>query len=304
MNHEILHIDPSKTPNVLFLGNGLLRLNNGKNWGELLNSISKRDIPNQVLDLVPTAMQPEVLCGTEVEEVQRQIAEVIESVSPHQIIKDLVSLPFDAILTTNYTYEIEQALTNGKWSEYRRRKAFTILDGSSHVRHNTFICNMVVTADGRVVPVFHIHGEKARKGSLVLSYYSYAASVSRLFEYNKRRGNIYQEKQDSSEELICHSWLDYYLLGNVYAVGFGFDTSEFDIWWATERKAREKAKHGPLIIFLTENTDKLTSQKVLYEAMAVKWESYRTDPDYASGYRKIYERISTILNNCDKGVLS
>ena len=39
-------------------------------------------------------------------------------------------------------------------------------------------------------------------------------------------------------------------MGNVWSVGFGFDFSEFDIWWATERKAREKADHGKLKVYM------------------------------------------------------
>ena len=49
----------------------------------------------------------------------------------------MLSLPFDAILTTNYTYEIENALTGEEWTERARRKAFAALDGNSRVRHNT-----------------------------------------------------------------------------------------------------------------------------------------------------------------------
>ena len=40
-------------------------------------------------------------------------------------------------------------------------------------------------------------------------------------------------------EMECQGWLDYFLMGDVHAVGFGFDLSEFDIWWAIERKSRE-----------------------------------------------------------------
>ena len=57
-------------------------------------------------------MQPEVLCGVDVEEVQRKTAEYIQDAAQEssEVLNQLVSLPFDAILKTNYTYEIESAM--------------------------------------------------------------------------------------------------------------------------------------------------------------------------------------------------
>ena len=40
------------------------------------------------------------------------------------------------------------------------------------------------------------------------------------------------------EELEALSWLDYFILGDVYSLGFGFDTSEMDLWWLLCRKKR------------------------------------------------------------------
>lgn len=56
-------------------------------------------------------------------------------------------VPFDAVLTTNYTYEAEQILSGGRWSESARNKAFTALDGNAKVGHNSFICNAVKTLE-------------------------------------------------------------------------------------------------------------------------------------------------------------
>ena len=86
------------------------------------------------LEKVPYAMQPECLCGVDVVEVQRRTAEALADGQPdgQGMLQRLLSLPFDAILTTNYTYEIERTLTGRPWTEAARRKAFTVLDGSTH----------------------------------------------------------------------------------------------------------------------------------------------------------------------------
>ena len=289
----MLKLNTSSIPLVLLLGNGVLRLAGGGNWDGLLHAIETPPPKKRDLSHVPFAMQPEAICGVNVEEVQRKTALAIKDNEndPQNILWRLLHLPFDAILTTNYTYEIESILSGGEWTEKKRRDAFIALDGNSRVRHNTYICSKVLTCDGRVIPVFHIHGERMRKHSLVLSYYSYANAVSRLITLNKKRGNEYQEKQESGEKINVLSWLDYFLLGEVYAVGFGFDTSEFDIWWAVERKAREKARHGRLHAIMTENDIKTKPQSILFEAMDVDLQEFKPGNDYL----KTYERILMYL---------
>ena len=293
MKHA-LEIDLSVSPDILLIGNGVLRLGESMSWDELLQKIVTQPEREYNLDNVPLAMKPECVCGVDVDEVQRRTAEAIRESNrdASHYLERLVALPFDAIMTTNYTYEIEQALTGNKWTEQVRRKAFTALDGNNHVRNNTCVCNMVKTEDGRTVPVFHIHGEKQRKHSLILSYYSYANAVSRLITLNKQRGNSYLEKQTAGEKMPCISWLDYFLMGNVYSVGFGFDTSEFDIWWAVERKAREKAKHGELHAYMVETEDRLTPQKALFEAMKVHLHQYVVScGQYLEGYERALKDI-------------
>lgn len=267
MNTQLL-IDMRKTPKVLFLGNGVLLLNNGMGWSELLRTLSPlgKDVPD--VTGIPYAMQPEAIRGTDVEEVQRLISSNIRSQSPHEILRQLVFMDFDAIITTNYTYEIEDALLGGKWNENRRKKCHRTLHGSAHVRYNTYKCNLVKDINGREIPVFHIHGEKARKHSMVLSYYSYADAVYHLIEMNKSRKNEYEEHQESGVPLLCKGWLDYFLLGDVYAIGFGFDLSEFDVWWAIERKSREHAENGKVQAYMIAEEQDLAKSK-MFQAMDV-----------------------------------
>ena len=99
-----LKLPMDRVPRVLLLGNGVLRLGGGGDWKALLKQISLRDeLPD--LDNVPYAMQPECLCGVDVNEVQRRTAAAIADgeVNGQHVLNRLLSLPFDAILTTNYT---------------------------------------------------------------------------------------------------------------------------------------------------------------------------------------------------------
>ena len=282
-------VDTIKRPNVLLLGNGMLKLGTGaQSWEKLLKSIKMRKGDFNV-NGIPMVMQPEVFCGVQVEDIQRRVAETIKTAdSTHPLLQELLMLPFDAFLTTNYTYEIEEILTGKPFTSYDRKKAFTALDGNSAANHNTFICNSIRTTDGRQIPVFHIHGEKERKKSLVLSYYSYAKSTSLLTKYNRDLKNNLYECQQEEKAYKCKSWLDYFLIGNVWSVGFGLDVSEFDLWWAIERKARENAQHGYFKAFITEPKEKANAQKELLEAMDCKYVFY---PPKNSGYEGSYRQI-------------
>ena len=131
---------------------------------------------------------------------------------------------------------------------------------------------------------------------MILSYYSYANAVSRLITLNRQRGNVYQEKQDNKEKVPCLSWLDYFLIGEVFSVGFGYDLSEFDIWWAIERKAREKANHGILHAFMIDEKDDNTPQKALFDAMDVHLHQHiAANKDYLAAYEKVLEEIHNYL---------
>lgn len=283
-----LLIDCNKVPNVLLFGNGMLKLgNSGTSWDELISKIRNR-VTSDNYKCLPYAMQPEAVCGVDAEEIQRKVANEIESIDQvHPLVEKLLSIPFDAIITTNYTYEIEMVLSGGKWSSYQRKKAFTALDGNTKPNHNTYICNMVITPNGRNIPVFHIHGEYERKHSMVLSYYSYAKILSKLIDYNQKLGNSLEEHQEEKTMKECRCWLDYFLLGNIYSVGFGLDVSEFDVWWAIERKAREKAKHGVFKAYLQEEKGE-TKQSILLDAMKAE---YRFIPVYGGDYEEMYRRI-------------
>ena len=51
------------------------------------------------------------------------------------------------------------------------------------------------------------------------------------------------------------SWIDYFILGDLYILGFGFDFAEFDLWWLVNRKLREKADCGEIYFYEPETKD-------------------------------------------------
>ena len=89
----------------------------------------------------------------------------------------------------------------------------------------------------------------------------------------------------------CHGWLDYFLLGDVFAVGFGFDFSEFDIWWAMERKSREHASHGQLHAYMIgDQPDQAKS--AMFKTMDAEERFVKLqNGDYLTAYKKILAEL-------------
>ena len=156
---------------------------------------------------------------------------------------------------------------------------------------------LIKDRNGREIPVFHIHGEQARKHSMVLSYYSYADAVYHLIEMNKRRKNEYEEHQESGSPIVCESWLDYFLMGEVYALGFGFDLSEFDIWWAIERKSREHAANGKIHAYMISQK-KEPDKSTMFLAMGVdERHVVVVNKRYEEAYRTIIDELKEEMGN-------
>lgn len=287
----------ARPPRVLLLGNGILRLANGMSWYALLKGIDKAEKPVSDCVLkneIPSSMWIEALYGCDAEVNRRLAASVIEQqkLCITDTFRELISLPWDCILTTNYSYETEEVLTDGRWSTVRslRSRSCRCLDGQPRKHDNLCICYEIKTEQGKTIPVWHIHGDYLRHSSMILTYYSYANQINRLITYNKSRGNAFEEAIRDNKPVKMQSWLDWYVLGDVYSVGFGFDTSEFDLWWATERKVREHAPHGTLHFYMEEQLLRGRTA-IMLDSIIAKPIGLPTDKGYTGYYQDIINDI-------------
>lgn len=284
-------------PKVLLFGNGLLRLADGISWEALLNDMKNRDVSKAEIEAVPYCMRPELLCDMSAEDVRRQVGQRLVDAPlccSHQL-ERLLALDFDCILTTNYTYEIEHILTGGKWNSRMRRKCVRVLDGSSHVRHNLSICYEIPRVGKKPVQVWHIHGDAERHASMILSYYSYANAIHKLQEYNKRLGDAVYEHQKAGKDFLVRSWLDWFLVGDVYTVGYSFGFAEIDLWWAMERKKREHAQVGKLH-YLNINKEGSAECEPLLKALGAECRNiYLNDRPWPESYDEVIDYIADDL---------
>ena len=173
---ELNKID--RTPKVLLLGNGLNRSFGSESWGDLLSEISSPSFEEDekiIIDNLTFPLQAIIYTNDNVDKGINALAskmtnmDVCEEYS--RIVKDYVNLQFDAILTTNYTYDIEKGISNsfsckpGSASKYRKKS----FQGNSIEEQFGLFRYMQVENNN----IWHIHGEAAREDSMVLGHYFY-----------------------------------------------------------------------------------------------------------------------------------
>ena len=230
-------------PQILLLGNGIVRVQDGKSWCDLLDSFSERPGEKAEDLLLPMPLRAIYLTNDSIKmKLCGKKEEFLGELHDPEIrgrLNKLLGLGFDDILTTNYSYELEMAVKGmGKMSE-NIIKSFSknIIPGKrAETKYLLSTCNVVSNADARY-RIWHIHGEARKPDSMILGHYYYAFLLKRIMEYLDMRANDYRAL-NKGDEFEVKSWLDSFILGDVHILGFGMDFSEFDLWWLLNRKKR------------------------------------------------------------------
>ena len=299
-------------PNVLLLGNGMItscaKLNGIKNhsWNKYIEKLSNensKDKPIINSKNIPYSLKATLIADKDDAKRQKQYANVFKTLSfdNNTLIKELVQLEFQAILTTNYTYEIEDCFLEGYSalkSQSKLRYAKSVKRGYLGNKPDTKYLLHTYNKFKTGPQIWHIHGEERRPSSIILTHDEYSRLINRLITENKYNENKYIEY---ANDLHYKSWLDYILMGNLYIVGLGMDFSEFDLWWVLNRRIREKAKTGKIYFFDIGDTNK--DILAALKRMGVKIErppefkskNNFSDEDYINFYKNVTETIKQNL---------
>ena len=250
----------ARLPRVLLLGNGLNQAFGADSWANFLNRIDRRSetdkwaMPADKLDC-PAPLKAVLITGDRVDLAMKQHKNYffgkVTDERHRKMLTDLLSCGFDCILTTNYSYELEIAALNTETiSEYAVKK---LAAHTSEVKSCEAQCMLHTfnRADygGVNNRVYHIHGEARKPNSMVLGHYYYGNLLYRIKDIIKKRQNSYAYWHDSETGIPQKSWVDAFVTGYVYVLGFGYDQSEMDLWWLLNRKYREKTLHGKVYFY-------------------------------------------------------
>ena len=291
---ENLIIRPDRRPRVLLLGNGLNRVYGGASWAGLLARINRTDYSPEQVKGIPMPMQAVLLSEDHVDVSLKDLRRELTRYEGHPWLEErlraLMAMPFDCVLTPNFTYEIECALVPDFLDSPHRHRRFQRHTPAVDRAERQFMLHTyyeLPTPTGPT-PVFHIHGEARKPDTVILGHYYYGNLLFRYDDYLTRRapGGLYRM---GKEGMTALSWLDYFILGDVYCLGFGFDTAEMDLWWLLCRKKRERAAHGALYFIEPDRKSAETKHALLraYDAQCVTMGMADLDND---GYKRFYEK--------------
>lgn len=297
-------------PQVLFLGNGfLISYSQSKNArNDLMKKITTNKNISDKTNGMPFPL--EIILRTEnrvYEKIKENKNDFYGELKKSGINKfqELLKLNFDDIITTNYSYELEEAALNlEKIKDNQLNKICTHTSKISRVEPKYLIRTYnEVTYKNHKNRIWHIHGEAKKPNSIIFDHYSYGNLLFKYKSFFEIRRNKYEYSQNDEYKVISDSWLDSFILGDIYVMGFSFDFSEVDMWWLLERKKRERAKIGT-IYFYEPKSEETYYKKELLKVFGVEIIDFNysiKDNDYREFYNMV---IKDIEQKISKNVIS
>lgn len=303
-----------KFPQVLLLGNGLNRAYNGDGWSDLLERIKsnqKVDLNGNAFKSLPYPLQAVLVTEDKMDTAIKGNHDLFLGAETMDQLKapihSLLDIDFDYILTTNYSYEIERAASDKVQRDGKYCKRLMKNIGPNGPRaESKYLLHTYneVPYNGKVHKIWHIHGEARKPQSIILGHYYYGNLLGKCQEDLRNRHNQQYERQRDGKPPILESWMDVFIMGDVYVLGFGFDFSEMDMWWMLNRKKRERAAHGSLF-FYEPTAEKSKIKQMLLESYGahIKNMGFEEKPaDYKSFYKaSIADIASRVKENVKHG---
>ena len=233
-------------PKVLLLGNGLNRAYGTSTWQDIIGKIScdsLEDYKSKGLENLPYPLQAIIYTHDNVNEGVDIIADHLlnEGVADElaEQLQELAGMQFDAILTTNYSYDIEKALLpdfkclKGCPSKYRCSSN----KGKTSEEQFGIFKYMHIETENATNNIWHIHGEAARTNSMVLGHYYYGNLVSTMQQHINSFMARYRGCYSYNTAFQPLSWIDYFMMGDVYILGLTTSLS------ATKKPTKMEIEH-------------------------------------------------------------
>lgn len=239
----------NKNLKFLLLGNGVNRaFNNGKSWEDYCGDYGS-DVP---LNLRVSLRN--------LSDKTNNFSNIFANIKPSNeyitYVKKLIKFGFTHFITTNFSYELEYSLLEEKNRNLNYIDNHTFKMTKSEVSKsyspNTFI---EIPFEGKLIRIWHIHGECRKVRSLVYSLESYN-KVFNLIKEIKIIDKFYKCENFgySFDGITYKTWGDFLYINDVYCLGYGFNYCEFDIWSIlVDRKKQKKIFNN---IFIYSKSDK------------------------------------------------
>lgn len=290
----------AKYPQVLFLGNGLNLAFGGLSWIKLIETIAVRDDFQWNQSEIPMPLLAILATNNQIKDALQLHKDyfhgAVKTEAQKEILTALLTMGFDDILTTNYSYELE-AVGLGKDTATDRDAGnmLRVTTGRAETRYLLHTYNQVV-CENVVNRVWHIHGEIRKTDSVTLGHYAYGNLLKRIIVEVENRKNLYEQNQRIKKETPLESWIDSFIMGDVFILGCGFGLSEVDLWWLLNRKFTERAAHGKVYFYEVQSEKEREKNELLKlmnaEVISLGFsEDENSHPDYTAFYQAAVQDI-------------
>ena len=269
-----------KRPKVLLIGNGISRAysESALGWEKLLEEITENkkvighrtDMPFGLEAVLRTNENVKGKMST----IQDRLYREVRGADYINTLNNLLSIKFDEILTTNYDLDIEAVSRGvGKISGSLHKGITHNLKKGKTAERKYFIHtaqHLGELQDKYATRLWHIHGHVRNADSMVLGHYYYGRLLAKYVDHFENVRNRYEKMIKGEVEYSYSSWIDAFVLGDVYILGFGFDYAEIDMWWLLNRKWQEKeGGRGKTVYYEPKTTDDVNFKKELLRVYGV-----------------------------------
>lgn len=264
----------TKRPQVLFLGNGILRAFEGA-------AGSCQDLENLIYDAenvndssrvrgrtipFPMRVAASLASFKDRHAALKDAIEKLKNATPQGcpppeallcnveitgegFFKKLLQAGFSDIITTNYGYEIEKVLC-GKWPKTGRESGdfyrnFVGPKNCKIAEQKYKIWKYYKSLDEKT-RIWHIHGEYLRPNSIIFEYSDYCSFLAKVRDYPHLEQG---EDEIGENEQRSTPWVQSFLNGDVYILGFGAAFGEPVFWWLMQRKKFREHQNGRVFFY-------------------------------------------------------
>lgn len=291
-------ISTTEKHNILFLGNGINRLFEGESWESLIVDELKEsgvDHSYEEIKNMPCNMQIIAASDDNVNKAMVRVAKRInQKIGNNQknFLQEILDIDVDAIMTANYSTELEQALgMNNTSYSFHKCQHYAKDQPESMGRYRLHRYSEI---DGNYI--WHIHGDIYAPNSIIMGSYYYGGLVSKIHQYLKSFMQGYKYCKSHGIDYAPKSWVDYFLISNVYILGFGMSFSETDIWYLIGAKKRYFPENKTYFYIPREEISKNKEIIVLLRAYGVEIVSdYSTSHSFENYYRSA---VADIKSRC------
>lgn len=233
---------------VLLIGNGI-NLSFSDTKDKVCDLLSGKNNPNSDTIKIPEGVHVpfplEVVIQTrdQVDLLMKNCSadlwgEVKTGSEQYDFYRRILNLPCEDILTSNYGFQLEETAYDTEIiSKYKVGNITHFIKGRGRDRAESSLFTYTYQSAGEKYNnkrLWHIHGHAKNPSSMVIGHGYYGRLLYKLIDYVKDNDGRYRFGLNDIPEI--RSWIDSFLFGDVYVLGFGFGFAEMDLWWLLDQK--------------------------------------------------------------------